>query len=341
MTIITHDVATTDDAADTPSPVMDRRLKEQLLILMLMDSLRPDGNDDNHLNYETEKVDINKQLDMSKELMIVAQRLIDAKLLDLCHDHDRDVKSSCLDPSKTSEQQILMDDHEAAEVEASAAERGRAVATKKRKRMKKAKAAAKNNKTRFISWLGGAGFFPQMFMMAFTSITTLIITLSIIHQSVDGSGEGRPPPALPPTSSKSSKYLFHHRADSFVNSPSPTVAASRKPSITASANNTILHMESDEETSPVPVICFDTPGWRDYEGYACDDYRGRDDPGCPKYGTRPGNFGPANVNCCHCKGVQSTVSLCDLCVGSTSAALLYFIRLIIFFNIHRLKSNLL
>ena len=159
--------------------------------------------------------------------------------------------------------------------------------------------------------LRNVGIISQIVLMALSSITTLIVTLSIIHQSVDGSGEGKPPPALPPTSSTSSNYLFHNRADSVVNSPSPIAAASylniSSPTITANTRNTALHMDFDEET--IPAICFDTPDWRDYEGYTCDDYRERDEPGCPKYGNRPGNFGAANMNCCHCEGVQSTVSL--------------------------------
>ena len=83
-----------DDDDTAAAKAMDRRL-EQLLILTLINSLRRReddhgaSRDDLTANAAKEVMSLdNDQSAISKQLMIVAQRLIDAQLLDLWRDED-------------------------------------------------------------------------------------------------------------------------------------------------------------------------------------------------------------------------------------------------------------
>ncbi|KAK1733977.1 leucine-rich repeat domain-containing protein [Skeletonema marinoi] len=107
-------------------------------------------------------------------------------------------------PSSASSDEQLEDDAAADKMKK---KRAAAAAKKKekKKRYKRNKAAAKqkqkqNKTTKLMSWIGG-GLISLMTMIAFGSIMTFVVPLSLIHQS-DGSGERKAPPALPPSASK-------------------------------------------------------------------------------------------------------------------------------------------
>ncbi len=84
-------------------------------------------------------------------------------------------------------------------MDSAAAAKNKAAAKKKKKRNKRNKAAAKRKGTKF-RWLGGG--IMSLLMVAFGSITTFNVALSLIHRS-DGSSEGKAPPTLPPSTSTS------------------------------------------------------------------------------------------------------------------------------------------
>eukprot|EP00984_Skeletonema_dohrnii_P029512 scaffold20215_cov147-Skeletonema_dohrnii-CCMP3373.AAC.1 len=68
-----------------------------------------------------------------------------------------------------------------------------------------------------MSWLGG-GIISVIMMVAFSFISTPIVTLSLFQPS-DGSGEGKAPPALPPSVSKSLRQKDLQPDDEASNSP--------------------------------------------------------------------------------------------------------------------------
>ena len=304
------------DDDDTAAKALDRRL-EQLLILTLINSLRrreDHGADDDNFRGATVKEDIlslGDQLAISKELMIVAQRLIDAQLLDLWRDEDKThimpslpapkILQSSSSSSVSPDQQLMCDD------EAAAIGKKNSAAAAKKKRYRKNKSAAKHKKkTSRMSWLGGFGILPQIVMMALSSITTLIVTFAIIHQRVDGSSEGGgATPALPPTSSKSllrSPYRLTNIDNNVASSPSSKPDIINSPSevlvpspvlspteaeVSASVVSrgmqlyevkvTILST-GNSSSSPFDVQpgCFHTPNWTDFNETGCDWYESED-----------------------------------------------------------------
>ena len=321
------------DDADTPiAPAIDRRMKEQLLILMLLDSLRCDddakGNDDDQKE-ETVKgsrsISLNDmQVDVSKQIMTIAQRMFDNHMPDLCH-RDEDVKPSSSDHLVPSEQQ-LMSVKGAAEGDATTAVVKKRRASAKKKRNRKNKAAAKRRKkTRCMSWLRGTEILLRIAIMAFGSIATLIVTFAIIHQSVDGSSEGGgATPALPPTASKSLLRRNalnppnQHQPASTSASVSVVVTTPSKPPDAIDSPSVRATSQIVSEVSPTPTLsssptksCLDTPNWKGKWGYECDMFERWDhEPGCPTLGDwYVGYMGKATEHCCHCGGGIRTVSL--------------------------------
>eukprot|EP00984_Skeletonema_dohrnii_P005545 scaffold1955_cov106-Skeletonema_dohrnii-CCMP3373.AAC.13 len=192
-----------DDAAtftsDTAS--MKRRiLLEQLMTIRSL--MRKEGaadDDDSRdrdvvINYMKKGMTLNKeQLTTALSTEFLLTVLLDLFLLRLLDDGERE-EGGATEPSATvsSAQQQLMDD-------AAAAKKKKRAAAKKN-RYKRNKAAAKHKKTKLMSWLSG-GIISAIMMVAFSFITTPIVTLSLFQPS-DGSGEGKARPALPPAISK-------------------------------------------------------------------------------------------------------------------------------------------
>eukprot|EP00984_Skeletonema_dohrnii_P025757 scaffold14940_cov61-Skeletonema_dohrnii-CCMP3373.AAC.1 len=195
---------TSDDAA-----LMKRRrnLLEQLLAIR---SLMPkkgtaDAADDDSRDVINDLAKKGKTLNkeqfaaLSTEFLLTV--LLDVMLLRL------------LDGGATasSDQQQLMDDA------AAARKKKRAAAKKKRNKRNKAAAKQQHKKTKLMSWLGG-GIISVIMMIAFSFISTPIVTLSLFQPS-DGSGEGKAPPALPPSVSKSLHQKDLQPDDEASNSP--------------------------------------------------------------------------------------------------------------------------
>ena len=200
----------------------------------------------------------------------------------------------------------------------------------KRKRNRRNKAAAKHKKTRRMSWISGAGIIPQIIVMAFSSITTLIVTLAIIHQNVDGSIDGNDSPALPPTTSRSTSLRHRQmqrsdRQSSYANNDvastppiiitDPSIAPSTK--VEDEASLIMIPFTTNQPTISLPTqvptdstlqqICLDTPNWTNEWGGGCDIYEWEPE-GCPLTGNDAiGIMGPATENCCHCGGGSITL----------------------------------
>eukprot|EP00984_Skeletonema_dohrnii_P004888 scaffold1723_cov78-Skeletonema_dohrnii-CCMP3373.AAC.2 len=191
---MTGDTLTSSDAT---AAAMDRRILEQLLMMMVVHSLLQkeddDGDGDALKKMARECMAANKREQSAvsmAQLLVVAERMLDAQLLCLLDDGMKGREVLSYDAA--SDQQLT-------DADAAAAKKKRAAANAaKKKRNKRNKAAAKPKKTRLKSWLGG-GILPLIVMAAFGSITTLI-GFSLIHQS-DGSSEGEDPPTLPPSAS--------------------------------------------------------------------------------------------------------------------------------------------
>eukprot|EP00984_Skeletonema_dohrnii_P024486 scaffold13607_cov117-Skeletonema_dohrnii-CCMP3373.AAC.10 len=193
-----------------------------------------------------------------------------------------------------SDQQQLVDD-------AAAAKKKRAAAKKKRYKRNKAAAKQQHEKTKLTSWLSG-GIISVIMMVAFSFITTPIVTLSLFQPS-DGSGEGKAPPALPPSASKILRQEDIKPNDEASTSPgiirSP-LAAVVPPPIFAPIALSNRRVKSDEMRAST---CFDTPNWKDANGAGCDDYEEHDEEGCPAYGNLyEGGMGIAAHHCCFCGG---------------------------------------
>jgi hypothetical protein len=235
-----------------------------------------------------------------RDLLVVTQRLLDVQL----RLSDGGEEGQVMVSSSASDHQLMMDN-------AAATKKKAAAAAKKKKRNKRNKATAKHKGgTKFMSWLGGGGGITSHVMMvaAFSSIsiTTLIFTLSLIHQS-DGSREGKAPPALPPSISTSLRQGDLHSSDVASESPniisSPLAAVVPPPVFSPTATAV-----RNPPTSADKTVCVDTPGWEDAAGLGCKFYGG-DIEGCPITGHYPGNIGTAKEHCCHCGGGIRTVSL--------------------------------
>mmetsp|Transcript_11224 Transcript_11224/g.16880 ORF Transcript_11224/g.16880 Transcript_11224/m.16880 type:complete len:613 (+) Transcript_11224:168-2006(+) len=137
-------------------------------------------------------------------------------------------------------------------------------------------------------------------MVAFSFITTPIVTLSLFQPS-DGSGEGKAPPALPPSASKSLRQEDLQPDNEASTSPdiirSPLAAVVPPPVFapTAISNH---RMKFDAMRASA---CLDTPNWEDVDGLGCGWYEEYYDPGCPFTDSYAGDMGPASKNCCYCK----------------------------------------
>eukprot|EP00984_Skeletonema_dohrnii_P014278 scaffold5981_cov146-Skeletonema_dohrnii-CCMP3373.AAC.7 len=310
---------------------MDRRLLEQLLMLMLVDSLwrkdkaGPDGDGDDDALKEMAKAKEGipiMRIDQSvlsetEKRLAVTQRLLDVQFLRLMDEREEGratVKVVESDESSSDEQ--LEDDAAAAKKKKRAAA---AAAAKKKKRYnyKRNKAAAKHKKAKPVSWMGG-GLMSHIMMVAFGSIATFVVPLSLIRHS-DGSGEGEAPPVLPPSASRSLPQTdirlnndnVESASSSFI-SPLPAVAAGVVPPPIFSPTSIKNHrMESDEMRARILTTstCLDTPNWKDKDGYGCDRYKeyANDYPGCPDVDVYAGDMGPPSKHCCVCGGGSHTL----------------------------------
>eukprot|EP00984_Skeletonema_dohrnii_P010979 scaffold4339_cov100-Skeletonema_dohrnii-CCMP3373.AAC.4 len=237
---------------------------------------------------------------VSTELLLtVMSDMMLLRLLDgLGLEEGRAVPSS----DAASDQQLMMMMMDAATYEKKK-KRAAASAARKKKRYKRNKAAAKheNKKTKLMSWLGG-GLISLIMMIAFGSITMSIFPLSLIHQS-DGSGEGKAPPALPPSASRPlrrrnlrSNDVESDSSDMDIISPLPAVGvvplAIFSPTFVGNRR-----MKADEMRAS--LTCLDTPNWEDIYGDGCDFY---DDYYCSIADEDAGDMGSASVHCCICEG---------------------------------------
>eukprot|EP00984_Skeletonema_dohrnii_P022820 scaffold11920_cov70-Skeletonema_dohrnii-CCMP3373.AAC.3 len=246
---MTGDTLTSSDAT---AAAMDRRILEQLLMMMMVHSLLQKEGDDNDgdalkkMARECMAANEREQSAVSMaRLLVVAERMLDAQLLRLL-DEGREVLSS----DAASDQQLM-------DADAAAAKKKRAAAKAAKKKLnKRNKAAAKPKKTRLKSWLGG-GIIPLIVMAAFGSITTLI-AFSLIHQS-DGSSEGEDPPTLPPSASTS---LGQRDIQSIISPlPVPVVLAVESP-IFSPRDSDVSNPSMKSEERAVST-CLDTPNWKD------------------------------------------------------------------------------
>jgi|SaaInl74LU_5_DNA_1037368.scaffolds.fasta_scaffold16665_2 predicted protein tyrosine phosphatase len=243
---------------------MDRRILEQLLMVMMVHSLlqKEGTNDDGDAlkKMAREYMAANKREQSTvsmAQLLVVAERMLDAQLLRLLDGglKGREVLSS----DATSDQQLM-------DADAAAAKKKRAAAkAAKKKRNKRNKAAAKHKKmrTKLMSWLGG-GVIPLIMVAAFGSITTLI-AFSLIHSS-DGSSEGEDLPTLPPSASTS---LGQRDIQSIISPlPAPVVLAVKSPIFSPSDSE--VSNPSMKSYDRAVSTCLDTPNWKDKDGYGCD-----------------------------------------------------------------------
>ena len=184
-----------------------------------------------------------------------------------------------------------------------------AAAAKKKKRKKEAaakkkrnKAAAKHKKTKLMSWLGGGIISVIMMIASFSFISTPIVTLSLFQPS-DGSGEGKAPPALPPSASKSLRQEDLKPDNEASTSPDIIIsplAAVVPPPVFAPTALSNRRMKFDAMRASA---CLDTPNWEDVDGFGCDWYRDNDEEGCPIHGSLyEGDMGLATKHCCFCDG---------------------------------------
>ena len=226
-----------------------------------------------------------------------------------------------------SDQQLM--DYDAA---AAKKKKKRAAAAAKKKRNKQNKAAAKHKQINLMSWswswLGG-GIMSLIMMVEFSSITTLIFPLSLIHQS-DGSGDGKAPPALPPSASRPLRQedlTSDNEASTLPNIISSPVAAVTPPPVFSPTDVAAINrrMKFDEKSAALfssprspssPTMsadpaqsCVDTPGWKDMDNSSCDWYNPNPNL-CPKYVDTLGReTGSAKEHCCRrCGGGSRTVS---------------------------------
>jgi hypothetical protein len=230
-----------------------------------------------------------------RELLVVAQRLLDAqlRLQDGGENTGRVVVSSSAS------------DHQLMETAAAAKKNEKAAAAKKKKkRNKRNKAAAKHKGTKNRSWVVGGIISLLIMAVTFGSISTL----SHIPQS-HGSSEGnKAPPTLPPSSSTS---LRQRDLQSGNNNMAPMSPASVSPfaalvqaPIFSPAVASNPPMNSVDERAL--LTCLDTSNWKDVNGARCTWYE-KYDHRCPEYGSLyGGSMGPATEHCCYCGGGTCT-----------------------------------
>eukprot|EP00984_Skeletonema_dohrnii_P014363 scaffold6018_cov94-Skeletonema_dohrnii-CCMP3373.AAC.3 len=199
-------------------------------------------------------------------------------------------------PIGSSDRQQVVDDAAAAK------KKGKAAA--KKKRYKRNKAAAKHKKTKLMSWLGG-GIISVIMMVAFSFISTPIVTLSLFQPS-DGLGEGKAPPALPPSASKSLRQediKSKNEASTSLDIIRSPLAAVVPPPVFApiALSNRRRRMKSDEMRASK---CLDTPNWKDKYDYGCDYYEEYDKEYdvCSFADELAGDIGSSTTNCCICGG---------------------------------------
>ncbi|KAK1744100.1 leucine-rich repeat domain-containing protein [Skeletonema marinoi] len=228
---------------------------------------------------------------LSTEFLLTV--LLDVMLLRLLDEGATEGRAVPSSDASSSDGQLIDD--------AAAAKKKKRKAAAKKKRYKRNKAAAKQQqkKTKLVSWLGGGIISVIMMIASFSFITTPIVTLSLFQPS-DGSGEGKAPPALPPSASKSLRQEDLKPDNEASTSPdiirSP-LAAVVPPPVFAPTAISNRRMKDDEMRAST---CFDTPNWEDENGFGCDVYEEYD--GCPFADEYAGDMGPSTTNCCFCDG---------------------------------------
>jgi hypothetical protein len=165
-------------------------------------------------------------------------------------------------------------------------------------------------------------------MVEFSSITTFVFPLSLIHQS-DGSGDGKAPPALPPSASRPLRQgdlASDNEASTLPNIISSPVAAVTPPPVFSPTDVAAINrrMKFDEKSAALfsspkspssPTMsanptqsCVDTPGWKN-----------KYNKPCAWFDANPKRCGAGWVNslwetgseiehCCSCGGGSRTVS---------------------------------
>jgi hypothetical protein len=290
-------LASSEDAAAAAAAAKNRRLLEQLLMIMVVHSLLREESTDGDVEEVLKKMTrelmaVDRRDDqpaVSKELLVIVQRMLNAQLLRLLDVGEKEQEMLSTVGASTDCQLKSSAD----------AKKKRAAATKK-KRNKRNKAAAKHKKTKRMPWQG------LMMMAAFGSMTALM-TFSLISQS-DGSSEGDDPPTLPPSASTS---LGQRDIESIISpSPVPLVAVKSaifsRTDVDVDDSNLPIELKAVENRRAVSTCNEDTSGWFDQQGYDCAWYAVMDSPGCPLYGNRTAHEssaaeGSANDHCCHCQ----------------------------------------
>ena len=279
-----------DDATFTSDVVSRRNLLEQLLAIRSLMHKKGAAEDDDSRDVIKDLAKKGMTLNreqltaLSTEFLLTV--LLDVMLLRLL---DEGV-------AVPSDRQQLMDD-------TAAKKKQKAAAKKKRNKRNKAAAAAKHKKTKLMAWMGG-GIISVIMMVAFSFITTPIVTLSLI-QPIHGSGEGKAPPVLPPSASKPLRQENLNSKNEASSSPDIIIsplAAVVPPPVFAPTDLSNRRMKSDEMRAPT---CLDTPNWKSATDLGCDWYE--------KYNrcslADAGDMGPSSTHCCHCDGGGSiTVS---------------------------------
>eukprot|EP00984_Skeletonema_dohrnii_P008776 scaffold3271_cov82-Skeletonema_dohrnii-CCMP3373.AAC.2 len=257
----------------------------------------------------------------TEPLLIV---LLDVLLLRLLDEMEkgRELLSSASDAA--SDQQLM--DYDAAVAKK---KKKRAAAAAKKKRNKQNKAAAKHKQINLMSWSWSwlGGIISLIMMVEFSSITTLIFPLSLIHQS-DGSGDGKAPPALPPSASRPLRQddlTSDNEASTLPNIISSPVAAVTPPPVFSPTDVAAINrrMKFDEKSAALfssprslssPTMsadpaqsCVDTPGWKDMDNKPCDWYNPPNPNRCPRcVDTLGRETGSAKEHCCSCGGWSRT-----------------------------------
>eukprot|EP00985_Skeletonema_marinoi_P032028 scaffold37999_cov214-Skeletonema_marinoi.AAC.23 len=299
-----------DEATLAAEAAMNRRIiLEQAIIIR---SLLPDKRPPPPQSAEKEDGDKDIMKDFAKGMTLSNDQLADAStellltvLLLRLKDERAEGRAVVPSEAASSGDEQLMDDAVADKMKK---KRAAAAAKKKekKKRYKRNQAAAKQKKTKLmsLSWMGG-GLISVIAMVVFGSIATVFVPLSLVHQT-DGSGEGKAPPALPPSASKPLRQRNHRSNNDNAESTSPDginhpLAAIVPPPIFSPT----AASKSDELASA--STCLDTPNWKDRLGDGCDWYEANFDPGCPYTDSRAGDMGFATEECCYCGGGSHTL----------------------------------
>ncbi len=317
---------------DVFAMAMDRCILEQLLMMMLFDSLRrrdeidsASGNcDDDSYGYDLREIveegmkimlmDMERdQSVFSHERLDVTQRLLETQILHYLMDKREGEGGRAAVPSESlvSSDQHLVDTATAAADEAAEEnrhdhEQNKVVAAKQK--MIKLKSSS-----------------LIMTVVLIGSIMTLSPPLSLILQT-DATGEGEAPPAMPPYAASMSslrRKQKDHRTDIGNNAPStsseiisplslvvppPVFSPAAVAVSTASKSDSDPHrLKAEEKVRVRSSTCMDTLGWKDIFGEGCDYYEEYFDPGCPNADSWAGEMGPATTHCCFCQHETSTL----------------------------------